>query len=181
MVPDGAGGFVNPVEVGVCSRNQLLRVVENSGNNFVSLAVSSGILSALESMVIDGEGEYAVQGELMGPGVQKNRENLKHHKFYIFDVQDIATGRYLDPEERYELFAKLKDRGINTDLVDHVPVLHRATTLAQLGITNVKELLAYADGVSIFHPIREGLVFKRLDAKFSFKAVSNLYLAKEKD
>ena len=42
----------------------------------------------------------------------------------------------------------------------------------------VEEILATADGKSLFGDNREGLVFKRLDGKFSFKAISNWYLAK---
>lgn len=171
------------VESGVCSRNLQLKVNEaNADNTFISVATKSGLLKALEEMTRDGEGNVAVQGELMGPGIQGNRENLKEHKLFIFDVQFLdAGGGYLTSSERTTFMRKLYDRGVNPNLVEHVPVLHSDVTLDDLGITNVKELLAFAEGPSLVHPVREGLVFKRADAGFSFKAISNAFLAKEKD
>jgi hypothetical protein len=38
--------------------------------------------------------------------------------------------------------------------------------------------LEMADGKSLFAPRRDGLVFKRVDGKFLFKAISNWYLLK---
>lgn len=176
-------GFNTQIESGVCSRNLQLKVNDaNAENTFVKLATESGLLRALEQLAGEGKGNVAVQGELMGPGIQGNRENLKTHQLFIFDVQFLdAGGGYLTNMERNTFFRALYDRGVNPELVKHVPVLYEAVTLQELGITNVKELLAFAEGPSLNHPVREGLVFKRIDGKFSFKAISNAYLAKEKD
>lgn len=169
------------VEVGVCSRNLELKVnEENADNTFIRVALQSGLLGVLEDLAREGR-EYAVQGELMGPGIQENREQLRTHQMYVFDVQDLAAGGvFLMPFLREEFMRKIYSFGVNPDLVKHVPVYHKAATLQELGITNVKELLAFAEGPSLVHKIREGLVFKRIDGGFSFKAISNLYLAKEK-
>lgn len=171
------------VDSGVCSRNLQLKVNEaNADNTFISVALKSGLLGALEDLARDGEGNFAVQGELMGPGIQGNREGLKVHKLFIFDVQFLdAGGGYLTPMERNGFMRKLYDRGVSPDLVTHVPVLNHSVTLDELGITNVKELLAFAEGPSLVHAVREGLVFKRVDGEFSFKAISNQFLSKEKD
>ncbi len=170
------------VEGGVCSRNLQLKVNEaNADNTFISVALKSGLLGVLEQFARDGDGSFAVQGELMGPGIQGNREQFKTHQLFVFDVQNIDRQTYLTADERAEFMQKLYDNGVNPNLVKHTPVLHAAVTLAELGITNVKELLAFAEGPSIFHQVREGLVFKRADGNFSFKAISNVYLAKEKD
>ena len=170
------------VESGVCSRNLQLKVNEaNADNTFISVALKSGLLGVLEQFARDGDGSFAVQGELMGPGIQGNRENLKVHQLYVFDVQNIDKQTYLTPDERTEFMRKLYEAGVKPDLVKHTPVLHAEVTLEELGITNVKELLAFAEGPSITHQVREGLVFKRADAGFSFKAISNVFLAKEKD
>jgi len=170
-------------ESGVCSRNLQLKVnAENADNTFIRVALQSGLLGALEDMSRDGCGNVAVQGELMGPGIQGNRENLKVHQLFIFDVQFLdAGGGYLTPSERGSFMRALYDRGVSPDLVKHVPVLYSGVTLAELGITNVKELLAAAEHPSLVHPIAEGDVYKRMDGGFSFKAISNLFLAKEKD
>lgn len=181
-IPTGDDSL-SQIESGVCSRNLQLKVnEENADNTFIRIALQSGLLGALEDMTRDGEGNVAVQGELMGPGIQGNREGLKTHQLFIFDVQFLdAGGGYLTPQERTTFMRKLYDRGVNPDLVKHVPVLHYSVTLEDLGITNVKELLVFAEGPSLVHQVREGLVFKRMDGLFSFKAISNAYLAKEKD
>ena len=177
-----AGEDTIVVESGVCSRNLQLKVNEaNADNTFISVALKSGLLGVLEQFARDGDGSFAVQGELMGPGIQGNREQFKTHQLFVFDVQNIDKQTYLTADERAEFMQKLYDNGVNPNLVKHTPVLHAAATLAELGITNVKELLTFAEGPSIFHQVREGLVFKRADGNFSFKAISNVYLAKEKD
>lgn len=177
----GPADDVGQIESGVCSRNLQLKINEaNAENTFIKLAMQSGLLGVLEDLARDGR-ELAVQGELMGPGIQGNREQFKDFQLFIFDVQDISTQTYLTPQQRLELMTELYNDGVNPHMVKHAPVLHRNSTLEGLGITNVKELLVFAEGPSIHHPIREGLVFKRVDGGFSFKAISNLFLQKEKE
>lgn len=165
-------------KLGVCSRNLELKVdEENKENTFVRMLFDSG----LDVVLRDLDMNIALQGELMGPAIQGNREGLKDFKFFLFDVQLLDEGRYMTPEERHALFHRLLDLGVNSTKIDHVPVLHRAVTLQELGITNAQQLLAYAEGPSLVHAVREGLVFKRVDGGFSFKAISNKFLAAEKD
>jgi len=165
-------------ELGVCSRNLQLKHddEDNQGNSFVRVFYDSG-LAAVFSLV----GNVAIQGELMGPNIQGNRENLKDFRFFMFDAQNLDTGKYLTPDERVDLFNTLLEAGVKPELFVHVPVLKHSVTLPELGITDVAGLLAFAEGPSIVHPIREGLVFKRSDGEFSFKAISNKFLEKEKD
>src|SRR5271167_1209270 len=75
-------------EVGACSRNLELKMGdENKDNTIVKLFVESGLFDK------NFHG-YAIQGELMGPGIQGNREALKVHTFYVFDIQNLDTGEY---------------------------------------------------------------------------------------
>lgn len=166
-------------KVGVCSRNLELKISEaNMNNGFVQIAIGSGLIEALKDLVeVDGV-EIAVQGELMAPGIQSNRENLAEPKFFVFDIFDIKTGKYLGPTQRRLMVQMLQDRGVR---IEHVPVLHQEITLQELGITDIQGLLAYAEGPSMVNPVREGLVFKRTDGSFSFKAISNKYLQQVKD
>lgn len=179
LMEDGAPATV----IGVCSRNLQLKVNEaNANNTFISVALKSGLLNALEKLARDGEGNVAVQGELVGEGIQGNQEKIKGHQLFVFDIQDLDKQTYLTPEERRVFMEKLYGMGVSPDLVKHVPILHVGTSLQELGIHSMAELLAFADGPSL-NPTakREGLVFKRMDGQFSFKAISNQYLAKEKD
>jgi RNA ligase (TIGR02306 family) len=164
---------------GVCSRNLQLKVnEENADNTLVRVAVQSGLLEVLEALARAGRG-YCVQGEIMGPGIQGNRENLKTHQLFVFDIQDISANEYLTPAQREALMEELYLHGVNCDLVKHVPVLATSAHLSDtLGIVDIDGMLKFAEGKSLNSPSREGVVFKRLDGKFSFKAISNSWLMK---
>lgn len=66
-------------------------------------------------------------------------------------------------------------------MVQHVPVLEHNVSLEQLGIESMADLLKFAEGSSLTNEVREGVVLKREDGKFSYKAMSNIFLAKEND
>ena len=171
-------GYKYQADTGVCSRNLELKIDDTNKDNALVKMFQGSMLQA----VLDKMGEnIAVQGELMGPGIQGNRENFKDTKFFIFDAQFIDDQRYLTPDERKALFTDLIGYGVDEQTVQHVPVLHFNVTLAELGIFNIEDLLKFAEGASINHPVREGLVFKRMDGGFSFKAISNKFLEREKD
>lgn len=171
-------GYRFQADTGVCSRNLELKINdENKDNALVKMFQGSNLEAVMKQM---GE-NLAIQGELMGPGIQGNREGFTDTKFFVFDVQFIDDQKYMTPGERGGLFADLMGYGVDGQTVQHVPVLHYNVTLADLGITNIEELLKFAEGPSIKHLVREGLVFKRMDGGFSFKVISNRFLEKEKD
>lgn len=164
--------------VGVCGRQLEFKKDESNKNNvFVRLFHRLKIDEFLRSFSTN----YALQGEVIGPGIQGNREQLKDIDFYLFNVWNIDKQKYLTPSDRcdflhawYHLFgeeAKFK----------HVPLVESKTTLKQLGIHRPSDLLTYVEGHSLNNPIREGLVFKRWDGNFSFKVISNRFLLGEKD
>jgi RNA ligase (TIGR02306 family) len=164
---------------GVCGRNWELKVDnDNETNSLVRMYVDSGLQNALQVL---GK-NIAVQGELMGPGIQKNREKFATHKLFVFDMFDIDKQEYLTPADRRQVLKDLHAAGLNKDMVDHVPILaYTANLYDTLGIVNIDQLLKFAEGPSIVHAVREGLVFKRVDGQFSFKAISNKFLLKEED
>lgn len=169
------------LEQGVCSRNLQLKINEaNATNSFVQLAVNSHLLSALSVLALDHDLEYAVQGELIGPAIQGNQEQLSTHQFFVFDIIDIREGRNLTPDERLAVFDRLVQLGAK---IKHVPIIaHSANLRDTLGITTMEQLLKFADGPSLNPNVkREGLVWKRLDGIFSFKTISDQWLAKQKD
>ena len=165
-------------ELGVCSRNLELKInEENKDNTLVKMLFDTGLN---ESLVKLGK-NIAVQGEIMGPGVQGNREKLTRHALFVYDIYDIDNSRYFSPAERSEIFNILQDNKTENGVLCHVPVLHYDKSLSELGINNVDQLLKFAEGESLKNAIREGVVFKRMDGKFSFKAISNLFLLKGGD
>lgn len=155
--------------LGICSRNLQLKLNDaNAENSFVKTANESGLLHYMREQ---GH-QLAVQAELMGPGIQGNRENLKECNLFVFDIYDIENGQYLPPLKRHFMVQDMQEKGCK---IKHVPALD-VDSLLPAG--NVNDLLVYADGPSINHKIREGLVYKSMDGKFSFKTISNKFLLK---
>lgn len=154
-------------EIGVCGRNWELK--ETEGNTLWRCARQQKILDKLQKLGRN----IAIQGEVIGEGIQKNNEKLKGQKFYVYDVYDIDSARYLNSIERQELLSHFNDSD-----VPHVPII-AIKTLGELKLTTIDEVLDYADGPSLnVTSKREGVVFKSLSSKFTFKAISNRWLLK---
>lgn len=160
--------YHNNGKVGVCSRN--IELDERDGGNFWDTAKDCGLTRALDTYGRN----IAIQGELMGPGIQGNRENLKTFAFYVYKIYDIDGKCFLSTDERYEV---LDDLGtVGEASVEHVPILSEHKSFSEF--PTIAHLLQYAEGPSINASKREGLVFKRMDGGRSFKVISNSYLLK---
>lgn len=161
-------------EFGVCSRN--LDLKETAGNSFWDIARASDIEEKMRSISEDaGNWNFAIQGELIGPGIQGNIYKLSKIEFLVFDVYDILAGEYLFPHNRRHLIDRMG--------LKHVPVLAAHAELYDtLGITDIPQLLQFAEGKSdlVVHACeREGVVFKEVKGGMTFKAISNKYLLGE--
>lgn len=75
---------------GVCSRNLELR--ETEGNTFWDVAKQMNIEERLRHLGCN----IAIQGELIGPGIQKNKYKLDAHEVRFFNVYDIDAQCHLD-------------------------------------------------------------------------------------
>jgi RNA ligase (TIGR02306 family) len=167
--------YVKDGEIGVCSRN--IDLVETEGNTFWKAARQQNIVDTLLELSAEKGEEYAIQGELIGEGIQGNPEKLTGHKFFLFDIYSITVGRYLKVDERYSILDKLNMNGAS---IEHVPIVESSLRVAQAYET-IDELLEFAEGPSLNPQTkREGLVFKSWESDFSFKAISNSYLLKTK-
>lgn len=174
--------YLTESTVGVCSRNLDLKL-DQEGNSFVDLAKNSGLLDALQKYCIDNYKSIALQGELCGPGIQGNKDGFTGNKFFLFDVYDIDKQRYMTPTERCDVYSALLVL-CDSPSFNHAPVLNIGHTLEEIGITDIKGLLSFAEGKSYFghtQSEREGVVFKSMDGNFSFKAISNKFLLKGGD
>ncbi len=168
--------YVKDGEVGVCSRNIDLK--ETEGNSFWKAAREQNIIEPLLELSKEKGEEYAIQGELIGEGIQGNPEKLKGQRFYLFDIYSITEGRYFEPFERYTVLDQLKMLGAD---IEHVPIIDQHVFLTQQYET-IDDLLNFAEGPSLNPQTkREGIVFKSWDSDFTFKAIANSYLLKHKD
>jgi RNA ligase (TIGR02306 family) len=168
--------YVKDGEIGVCSRNIDLK--ETEGNSFWKASRDQNIIETLLELCKEKGCDYAIQGELIGEGIQGNPEKLKGQRFYLFDIYSITDGRYMTPLERYAVLDQLKMLGAD---IDHVPIIDQHVFLTQQYET-IDDLLNFAEGPSLNPQTkREGIVFKSWDSDFTFKAIANSYLLKHKD
>ena len=155
-------------EVGVCSRNQELKIDDNN-TTFVSVAKRDNLFEKLHSY----GGNIALQGELVGPGIQGNRYNFKEHQFFVFDVYDIDSHSYVSPTLRQKLVERLD--------LQHVYVI--SSNIKFNSNTTVESILDSVSSMDSYYnpdiPL-EGVVFKCQDKQVSFKVISNTFLLKEK-
>ena len=118
---------------------------------------------------------YAIQGELIGEGIQGNPYKIKGHTLRIFNVFNIDTQEYLGLEEMEEFLKKIN---VDNHPLEMVPILDRDYKLPD----TIEEILVQADAISVLNKDtdREGIVIRNRDKSVSFKAISNTFLLKEK-
>lgn len=151
-------------EFGVCSRN--LDLKETAENAFWKTARETNVEEKMRTV---GD-NFAIQGELIGPGIQNNIYKLTSPAFFVFDIYDIKEGKYLTPAQRLALVSEMGLKG--------VPILH---LMCPVGTGSIEELLKFAEGKSTLNvnQEREGIVFKDMDGGMTFKVISNKYLLGE--
>lgn len=143
---------------GFCSRNLELKP-EEAGNVYYNMAEKY----SLKDILPEG---MAVQGEIVGPGIQGNRGKYKEVQLKLFHVFDINKQRYIDWYAEGMFFELPLIRVINPELSTE-------------GFENIQQYLALSDlGKNI-----EGVVLARFDpqlpfGKESFKIINNNYLLK---
>ena len=116
--------------------------------------------------------ELAIQGEMIGPKFNGNRDRNQESHFRVFRIFDITDQKFVTPEIRYAICKFLG--------LEHVKVIETCQIFHKL--KSIDEFLAYADGKTDNGLPREGVVFKRVDdGSVSFKAVSNKYLLRQED
>jgi len=162
--------YVNGDDHGVCSRH--LNLKDTESNTLWKVAHRDQIITAIS----ESGRNLAVQGEIVGEGIQGNPYKIKGQSFYTFDIYDIDARRYFNPTERNE-FCELYQ-------LLHVPMIaFSAEPYDTLGIVTIADMLKFAEGKSDLNAQteREGVVFKAHSLDQSFKAISNRFLLKSKD
>lgn len=147
----------------VCSRN--MRLFREDNSSYWSVARKYKIESILKNIIREDENFVAIQGEIIGPGIQGNKYSVSDYEFYVFNV--IRENK------------KLIGAGKEIEETVNIPLTWcpLITTKYVLPDT-VNELLDYATGRSVLKDtLREGFVFRN-EKGMSFKAVSPDFLIK---
>lgn len=154
---------------GVCSRN--LELQEDDCNTvYWKIAKELDLKNKLEIL----GGNWAIQGELIGQGIQKNKYCLSNVQLKVFNIFNIDLGKYLDQDD---LANKIVLLGL-----DPVPLLNQIV----LNHT-VDQLVELSKGSSKLNSKipREGIVFRPEHemydedlGRLSFKQINPEFLLK---
>lgn len=156
--------FFNRYEYLVCSRN-LVNKDPNSSYNIVSKKYN--IEKVLKSLINKKNLDWVcIQGECIGPNIQQNKYHANNYQLYVFNLIDNKHGRW----DIYSMRNIIEENNINC-----VPIVDCFSLKGK----SVEDILDISNGKSwLYDTLREGIVFRSLDGKKSFKAVSPEFLFK---
>lgn len=168
--------FVFNGEFGVCSRN--FEILEDAENTLWKVARNLSIENKLRSL---GK-NFAIQGELVGEGIQSNKLKLRGQTVMIFNAYDIDAKEYLNYTAFAELLAKLE--------IPTVPVISTEYELesdinAIVKMATIKSKVqpeVWAEGV-VIRPLKDSAenllsLESLLTGRVSFKAINPEFLLK---
>ncbi len=162
--------YLKDGEFGVCSRNLELRESEKNIHWIASRQYDlAARLRGLNQNI-------AIQVEIIGPKIQKNKYALAKPQLMVFNVFDINRYEFLSYEDFVSFTETLK--------LETVPILRDDYVLGQ---DDVDSLVRMSEGKSVVNPkiLREGIVIRSVVetrdpeiGRLSFKVINPLFLLK---
>jgi len=154
----------------VCSRNYSLK--KELGGAHWDMAIQLELEEKLKAYP-----GIAIQGELCGPGIQKNRLHLRQNELYIFNVYNTKHGKYFSHPYAKAFVADLG--------LQFVPTAFEGEEFDY----TLETILEAAKGNYDSGLRREGIVIRPLKerhsgvlrGRLSFKAINNDWLLKDED
>ncbi len=166
--------FIRQGEFGICSRNLWMDETDES-NVLARVAKATKLEEKLRFACEKLGHDVAIQAEVIGPGIQKNKYALKEITLRVFNLLNVDTYRLVDHPTK---LATLAEMGLEPVPQLGTLVLHHT----------VDELVAFSEGVSVLNPQvqREGVVLRPLieeydddiGCRLSFKAINPKFLLK---
>lgn len=166
--------YLKDGEFGVCSRN--LELLEDDENSLWKVARILDIENKLRSL----SGNYALQGELIGEGIQSNKYKIRGQDFRVFNIFNIDKYEYLNFDELTKMSATLGLQTVpilstNYVLNNNIPEI---IELATIKSTLLKDV--WAEGI-VLRPLQELKDFGNDNlpgGRVSFKAINPEFLLK---
>lgn len=163
--------YIKDGEFGVCSRNLDLQF--NEDNSMWKFAIENKLEEKLKAL----DKNIALQGEIIGEGIQKNKYKLRGQIIYFFNVFEIDAYSYLSLHEVKNLLAELE--------LKMVPVLEENYVLensveALVTKSKMKSVLnkdTIAEGI-VIRPVEEKIDKYVMQGRVSFKAINPDFLIK---
>lgn len=165
--------YIKDGYTGYCSRNNEYDDSEENKNNYYYRAYKKfDIEEKLKSL----GGRIAIQGEIIGPGIQKNKYQLKDIDLYIYNLYNIESGCYIGFDTMISILNKID--------LKMVPVIDNPLFLDDY---DVPKLVSKSIDYSVLNKdtLREGLVIRpkiekwhKKFGRMSFKVINPEFLLK---
>ena len=159
---------------GVCSRN--LEIKESETNALWQMARKYALKERMEQY---GK-NLAIQGEVAGPGIQKNRAKLDDISLFVFTIQDLDTNMRLLPDEMQDVLLDLDD--IKTGKAVSIRTVPMIGEYEPGYFKSYEDLVEFSQGKTLVtDEVREGVVFRgtnEANRDISFKVINPKYLLK---
>lgn len=174
---DGTSGtfYYNNGLYGICSRN--LEIFNNKCPRFFQENIYKIISDKykIEEKLNELKKNIAIQGEIVGEGIQANKLKLTGLDLFVFNIYDIDKSNYYNFEDFINF---CKELGLKT-----VPILNPKKQFLQK--PTIEELLERAKGNYESGNPQEGIVIRPIKeellhtlGRFSFKVINNDFLLK---
>lgn len=166
--------FLRDEEFGICSRNLWMDETDET-NLLVKISRQLNVAAKLRELRDRFGYQPAIQGELIGPGIQKNKYGLKSVELHVFNLLNLDESRLVDQAQAVTMLQAVGLVG--------VPQLGSLTLRH-----TVDELVQYSIGTSVLNGRvqREGVVLRPAVEEFdidvggrlSFKVINPQFLLK---
>lgn len=152
----------------VCSRNWSLK--ETEGNTYWEMYHKYNLKD-----ILDRNPNFAIQGEICGDGIQKNRLKLKGHHLLVFNVYDIEQGRVLGLNDMKDFCDKNQLTMVDVEKIAPFDV-KTVDELIKIATQCKYKCGALGEGY-VIRPV-EPMYSKVLNGRMSFKIINPKYLVK---
>jgi RNA ligase (TIGR02306 family) len=166
--------YLNNQEFGVCSRN--LELLEDAENSYWKVARQMDIEHKLRA---SGK-NIAIQGELLGEGIQNNKLKLRGQTVRFFSAFDIDQFEYLNFHDFMQLMDKLELPTVPIIALDYKLENNIEAIIKMATIKSHVHSEAWAEGI-VIRPYLEKKDYSEgyfSNGRISFKAINPEFLLK---
>ena len=169
--------YIRGGKFGVCSRG--MELVENEKNSFWEVARREGFEEKMREMSETFGRDISLQGELVGPGIQKNLLGLKQHEVYFFNMFSIDDHTFFSGKTLDVLCTEFDLKMVpvlDWEHVIHDDINHYINTYN--GMSHQIYQNKQIEGV-VIRPLQE--IHDSYHGRISFKVINNKFLLKNED
>lgn len=161
---------------GVCSRN--LELTETEGCKFWNTVKKYNLHETLPKYCQDNNIELALQGELIGVGIQNNKYELSDNKIYFFDVIDLENKAYYTENKAFDILFNSLNCLVVPSIFQTTLTSDKETLISWSKRNSRLNEKVKAEGIVIRSLVEQTGVRGTSNGRFSFKVINPEWLLK---